>query len=66
MKEPELSQFDKENIGLIVNGHGRWFSAMLIRLIAKADMRNRECLKEVFPNHVKAYEDWVLTSMVAE
>ncbi len=34
-----LSEFDRQNIGEIVAGHGDWFSAYLLRLCAKADQR---------------------------
>lgn len=35
-----------------------WFSAELIRLIAKADLGNRERIRKGFPEHVSAFEDW--------
>lgn len=53
-----LSQHDRERIDEIMGGYGDWFSARLIRLIAKADRENRELLRQVFPEHVEAYEDW--------
>lgn len=53
------SPFDCENMSAIIGGKlGDWFSADLLRLIAKADKENRELLRKVYPNHVKAYEDW--------
>lgn len=43
---------------IIAGDFGDWFSAHLMRLIAKADSSNREQLRKVYPEHVKAYEDW--------
>ena len=45
----------------ILAGYGDWFSAQLLRLIAKADYNNRERLRTAFPEHVQAYEDWFLS-----
>lgn len=42
----------------IVAGYGDWFSAELVRLIAKADENNREILRGAYPEHVEAYESW--------
>jgi hypothetical protein len=42
----------------IMAGYGDWFSAELLRLIAKADLTNRDKLRQVFPEHVEAYEKW--------
>jgi hypothetical protein len=53
-----ISEYDRTNIHEILQGHGTWFSAMLIRLIAHADSDNRERLRQAFPEHVQAYEDW--------
>jgi len=53
-----LSEHDKEHIGDIIAGYGDWFSAHLLRLIRKADKINREKLRQVFPEHVEAYERW--------
>lgn len=60
-----LSDYDKENIGYILAGHGDWFSAKLLRLIAKADYENKEKLRREFPEHVKVYEEYVATSLHA-
>lgn len=49
-----MSNYDKQNIGQIINGHGDWFTACLIRLIAKADMSNRRKLFREFPEEVHA------------
>lgn len=53
-----VSDHDRENIDRIMGGYGDWFSARLIRLVAKADYQNRELLRQVFPDHVEAYEVW--------
>ena len=54
-----LSDFDRQHIEEIMSkGLGTWFSAELIRLIAKADTQNRERIRQAFPDHVAAYEDW--------
>ena len=52
------SPYDQARIGEIVAGEGDWFSAHLIRLIAKADRENRARLRKVFPEYVEAYESW--------
>lgn len=49
-----MTEFDKKNIDIILNGHGDWFTAQLLRLITKADMANRAKLSVVFPEEVKA------------
>lgn len=53
-----ISDYDRANIGNIVGGHGDWFSAKLIRLIAKADMNQRERIAKVYPLHVEAFNAW--------
>lgn len=53
-----ISGYDQTHIFEILNGHGTWFSAELIRLIAHADSGNREILRAAFPEHVDAYEAW--------
>lgn len=53
-----MSQFDIDNVDAIIGGHGDWFSAKLIRLIAKADLGNRERLRMGFPEEVALYERW--------
>jgi len=35
-----------------------WFTAQLFRLIAKADVQNRERLRKGFPEEVAVYEEW--------
>lgn len=59
----KLSPHDEAHMADILAGrHGNWFSAELMRLIAKADRENRERLRLAFPDHVEAYERWVNAS----
>lgn len=58
---PEPSDFDVENIDHILGGMGDWFGAHLLRLIAKADLGNRDRLRMAFPFHVQAYERYLET-----
>ena len=53
-----MSDYDKENIERILCGEGDWFGAYLLRLIRKADIRNRTLLKLSFPEQVAAIEEW--------
>lgn len=53
-----LSKYDIENVESILRGDGDWFSAQLLRLIAKSDDANRERLRKGFPNHVALWEAW--------
>ena len=59
-----LSEFDRLHIPAILKDRkgekSDWFSAHLIRLIAKADQHNRERIRTAFPEHVAAFEDWQL------
>ena len=50
----------------IMDGWGDWFSADLLRLIAKADLVNREKLRQAFPKHVLVYELWLAGVAVDE
>jgi hypothetical protein len=62
-----MSLFDKDEVAQIIAGHGDWFGAVLIRLIAKADNSNRQRLYTVFPEQVNAVHryqtghDWAET-----
>jgi hypothetical protein len=56
-----LCEFDKDNIGAIIYGHGDWFTAQLIRLIAKADAQNKHLLAKGFPDEVAAVDAWLNT-----
>lgn len=56
-----VSDFDRQHIQEILDNRDQyytWFSAHLIRLIAKADGGNRERLRLAFPDAVEAFEDW--------
>lgn len=53
-----ISEYDKAHIEDILAGEGDWFTAHLLRLIAKADAQNRERIREGFPKEVEAYERW--------
>ncbi len=52
-----ISAYDRENVGLLLaDKRCNWFSAQLLRLIAHADGTNRAKLRQVYPDHVAAYE----------
>jgi len=51
-----LSNYDRGSIGNILAGEGDWFTANLLRLIAKADSYNLERLRKGFPEAVAAVE----------
>lgn len=53
-----LSEYDRKHMADILAGQGDWFSAQLLRLIAKADHENLKRLRQVYPEHVEAYEAW--------
>jgi hypothetical protein len=55
-----LSEFDKANVGHVLV-HGTWWSADLLRLIAKSDPQRLEAIRTAFPDHVAAYEAWCST-----
>lgn len=58
-----LSQFDRENVVPILQGHGDWFTAQLMRLVLKADSGNRARLAKGFPEEVQLVERaWDLTA----
>ena len=50
----EMSDYDRQSIGIIIAGHGDWYGAYLIRLIAKADRNNLRLLARVYPEEVRA------------
>ena len=56
-----LSEFDREHMADIITGEGDWFTAHLLRLIAKADLNNRARLRLAYPEEVEAYEQWLVT-----
>jgi hypothetical protein len=57
-KTMPLSDFDREHLGSILDGNGDWFTAQLMRLIAKADKENLAKLALTFPEEVHTYLDW--------
>lgn len=59
-----LSDHDRENIDKIMGGYGDWFSARLLRLLAKADHRNRMMLGSLYPEHLEAFMAWYLDQPV--
>jgi hypothetical protein len=48
-----MTEYDRENVGEIIQGKGTWFTANLFRLIAKADSNNRMKLFNAFPVEVE-------------
>lgn len=53
-----LSQFDIDHVDEIINGHGDWFIAKLLRLIGDADQMNREAIRAGFPEVMGLWESW--------
>ena len=56
-----MNEYDTENLGKILRGHGDWFNAQLLRLICKADDGNFRKLNAQFPAQCKAvaeYRGW--------
>ena len=51
-----LTDYDNDNIGPIIQGQGDWFTARLLRLIARADTSNKKKLAQVFPKEVAAVQ----------
>lgn len=55
----EFSEYDREHLpDIIGKKEGDWFSAHLLRLIAKADLGNRRLLAKGFPEEVRAVNEW--------
>lgn len=54
-----ISDFDKANMADILAGNGDWFTAELLRLIAKADFENKAKIRLGFPEVVQAYDAWM-------
>lgn len=63
MSRATISDFDRSNISGILQQPERYtnYSAQLVRLIARADYWNREALREVYHDHVEAFETWERT-----
>jgi hypothetical protein len=53
-----ISQYDEDHIKEIMDGHGDWFAAQILRLCAKADRETLEQLRAGFPDHVELFEKW--------
>ena len=53
-----MGPWDREHLQEILLGHGDWFTARLIRLIARADPARKERLRLGFPEEVAAVEEW--------
>ena len=51
--------YDKAHVGDLLGGKRTWFTAQLLRLIAKADRDNRSKLRKVFPEQVQAVEEYL-------
>lgn len=52
-----IGQHDADRVGQVMTS-GDWWTADLLRLIAKSDIPHRERLRLAFPSHVEAYEHW--------
>lgn len=61
-----LSKFDRENIPAIMGGHGDWFTAQLLRLVAKADNHHKAQLRMGFPEEVALVKAWQRGEIPAE
>ena len=56
-----MTDFDRENIDMILRGYGCWFSAYLLRAIKLASKEDRALFFISYPEYVKAiYEASVL------
>ena len=47
-----MTEYDEENVAHILGGNGDWFTAVLFRLIAKADSENTMKLWHAYTNEV--------------
>lgn len=57
-----LSPFDLDHFEqLLIPSWGTWYAAHLIRLLAKADVDNRNLLRLAYPEEVAAFERWYAT-----
>lgn len=62
-KGRDMSEYDIQNVEIILDGHGTWFTARLLRLIANADRRNRAKLACVFSKEVALVEACLICQM---
>ena len=53
-----MSIYDETHIAEILQGEGTWFSAHLMRLIARSDKNNRAKLALGFPKEVDAINEY--------
>lgn len=53
-----ITDYDRANMDRIMAGYGDWFTAKLLRLMAKADAENLDRLRQVYPEEVQAWVDW--------
>jgi hypothetical protein len=53
-----FSDYDRTHVREIVEGEGTWFTAQLLRLIAKADDEHCARIALGFPEEVAAFEAW--------
>lgn len=61
MTEYDVSDNDKGRIrDIVYKGYGDWFDAILIRLISRADTKNIERLRAIYPLVVELYEEWCI------
>ncbi len=51
-------ELQRSQVDAALHGRGTHFTAMLMRLIAKADSGNRARIQEAFPDEIAAYERW--------
>ena len=51
-REGSVNKFDKDRLTMIFAGEGDYFTAMLLRLIARSDSKNRAKLFRGFPEEV--------------
>jgi hypothetical protein len=58
MSPARVTDYDRAHMADILQGKGDWFSAQLIRLIAKSDFENKARIRLAFPDHVLAFEQW--------
>ena len=49
-----MDEYDRQNVKEILNGHGDWFGAALLRAIALGDNYQRALLFMSFPHEVQA------------
>lgn len=53
-----MTEYDKANVGLILSGEGDWFTALLFRVIARADTVEKAKLFLGFPDEVNQVHEF--------